>query len=115
MQHLVEVNSEEEQNTIRNNITARGWDGHTHFGFWIGLTDIFHDETWVWDNLGKPLTFPTWRAQQLQRSSTMCYHEGVGTWDDRIWDDISCETMKTGNLVQIVQLATSVRLQMKLT
>ena len=32
---LVEIDSEEEQNALMNEITARGWDGETHFGFWI--------------------------------------------------------------------------------
>merc|ERR1719385_9325 len=60
--YLVEIDSRDEYQAILDEIRRRGWDGHSHYGFWIGLTDIFHDGTWVWDNLGKPLDYSNWAS-----------------------------------------------------
>merc|ERR1719234_812575 len=102
--YLVEVDSQEEQDAIMNEITSRGWDGHTHYGFWIGLTDIFHDGTWVWDNLGKPLDFSKWASGEPNNYNGAQHCVAMKVWgaedddtNDGKWDDISCETMKTGN------------------
>ena len=96
--YLVEVDSQEEQDALIGEITARGWDGDTHFGFWIGLTDIFHDGTWVWDNLGKPLDFSNWASGEpnnwhgIQHCAVMKLAGESGKWDD-----IGCEAIKSGN------------------
>jgi len=102
--YLVEVDSQEEQDAIMNEITSRGWDGHTHYGFWIGLTDIFHDGTWVWDNLGKPLDYSNWASGEPNNYNGAQHCVAMKVWgaeddnaNDGKWDDISCETMKTGN------------------
>ena len=96
--YLVEVDSQEEQEALIGEITSRGWDGDTHFGFWIGLTDIFHDGTWVWDNLGKPLDFSNWASGEpnnwrgVQHCAVMKLGGDIGEWDD-----IGCEAIKSGN------------------
>ena len=71
-------------------------------GVWIGLTDIFHDGTWVWDNLGKPLDFSNWASGEPNNYMGVQHCVALKVWgellgDNGKWDDISCETMKTGN------------------
>ena len=97
--YLVEVDSQEEQDAILGEISARGWDGDTHFGFWIGLTDIFHDGgTWVWDNLGKPLDFSYWASGEPNnwRGIQHCAVMKLGG-DFGKWDDLACDKIKSGN------------------
>ena len=102
--YLVEIDSQEEQGAIRDEIDDRGWDGNSHFGFWIGLTDIFHDGTWVWDNLGKPLDFSNWASGEPNNYNGAQHCVAMKVWgsvydvdNDFKWDDISCDTIKTGN------------------
>ena len=102
--YLVEIDSEEEQDAIRFEIQDRGWDGHSHYGFWIGLTDIFHDGTWVWDNLGKPLDYSNWASGEPNNYNGAQHCVAMKVWgavddgaNDFRWDDISCDTIKTGN------------------
>ena len=51
--HLVEIDSWEEQEALIGELERQGFMGYDApvYGFWIGLTDIFHDGTWV---LGSP-------------------------------------------------------------
>ena len=97
--YLVEVDSQEEQDAILGEIRSRGWDGDTHFGFWIGLTDIFHDGTWVWDHLGKPLAFSAWAPGEpnnwggLQHCAAIKVSE-YGTRRMGVWDDVGCEVVE---------------------
>ena len=97
--YLVEVDSQEEQTTILEEIYRRGWDYETHFGFWIGLTDIFHDGTWVWDNLGKPLDYSSWAAGEPNswHGVQHCAILKLGGGGFGFWDDIGCEAIKSGN------------------
>merc|ERR1719193_2648614 len=89
---LVEIDSEEEQNALMNEITARGWDGETHFGFWIGLTDIFHDGSWVWDNFGRPLNFSYWANGEPNNWNGVQHCAAINLrWADGRWDDVGCE------------------------
>ena len=91
---LVEIDSEEEQNALMNEITTRGWDGETHFGFWIGLTDIFHDGTWVWDNLGRPLNFSFWANGEPNNWNGIQHCAAINLrWADGRWDDVGCEAV----------------------
>merc|ERR1712130_125916 len=89
---------------IMDEISARGWDGNTHYGFWIGLSDIFHDGTWVWDNLGKPLNFSNWASGEPNNYNGVQHCVAMKVWgsadddtNDGKWDDISCDKIKTGN------------------
>merc|ERR1719381_96133 len=102
--YLVEIDSREEQDAIESEISDRGWDGNSHFGFWIGLTDIFHDGTWVWDNLGKPLDYSNWASGEPNNYNGAQHCVAMKVWgavddgeNDFRWDDISCDTIKTGN------------------
>merc|ERR1719365_145959 len=91
---LVEIDSEEEQNALMNEITARGWDGQTHFGFWIGLTDIFHDGTWGWDNLGRPLDFSYWASGEPNNWNGIQHCAAINLeWASGHWDDVGCEAV----------------------
>ena len=97
--YLVEVDSQKEQDTIMNEITDRGWDGQTHYGFWMGLTDIFHDGTWVWDNLGKPLDYSNWASGEPNNYNGLQHCVAMKVWLAEIdihgvigkWTDLSCE------------------------
>merc|ERR1719295_70918 len=102
--YLVEIDSRDEQDAIQYEIDNRGWDGRSHFGFWIGLTEIFHDGTWVWDNLGKPLDFSNWASGEPNNYNGAQHCVAMKVWgsvydgeNDFKWDDISCDTIKTGN------------------
>merc|ERR1712212_597695 len=102
--YLVEIDSQDEQDAIRDEIDERGWDGHSHYGFWIGLTDIFHDGTWVWDNLGKPLDYSNWASGEPNNYNGAQHCVVMKVWgsvsydsNDFKWDDISCDKIKTGN------------------
>merc|ERR1719295_2409546 len=102
--YLVEIDSWQEQDAIESEIADRGWDGNSHFGFWIGLTDIFHDGTWVWDNLGKPLDYSKWASGEPNNYNGAQHCVAMKVWgsvydvdNDFKWDDISCDTIKTGN------------------
>merc|ERR1719187_813476 len=93
--YLVEIDSEEEQDAILREVTARGWDGDTHFGFWIGLTDIFHDGTWVWDNLGRPLDFSYWAPGEPNNWGGIQHCAAIKLWGENgKWDDVGCEAVK---------------------
>ena len=92
---LVEIDSEDEQNALMHEIAARGWDSETHFGFWIGLTDIFHDGTWVWDNLGRPLDFSHWARGEPNNWNGLQHCAAINmVWADGRWDDVGCEAVK---------------------
>merc|ERR1712130_933306 len=92
--YLVEIDSQEEQNALMNEITSRGWDGQTHFGFWIGLTDIFHDGTWVWDNLGRPLDFSYWARGEPNNWNGIQHCAAINLeWASGHWDDVGCEAV----------------------
>merc|ERR1712130_1024790 len=102
--YLLEIDSRGEEDAIIGEIVDRGWDGHSHYGFWIGLTDIFHDGTWVWDNLGKPLNFSNWASGEPNNYNGAQHCVVMKVWgsvsdgdNDFKWDDISCDTIKTGN------------------
>merc|ERR1712233_241784 len=102
--YLLEIDSRDEEDAIIGEIVDRGWDGHSHYGFWIGLTDIFHDGTWVWDNLGKPLDFSNWASGEPNNYNGAQHCVVMKVWgsvsdgdNDFKWDDISCDTIKTGN------------------
>merc|ERR1719209_1349472 len=94
--YLVEVDSQEEQDAILREIASRGWeDGLTHFGFWIGLTDIFHDGTWVWDNLGKPLGYSNWAPGEPNNWRGIQHCAAIKLrWEHGKWDDVGCEAIK---------------------
>ena len=88
-----------------NEITARGWGSDTHYGFWIGLTDIFHDGSWVWDNLGKPLNFSNWASGEPNNynGAQHCVTMKVRGAEDNAgkWADISCEAMNFGYILHL--------------
>ena len=85
--YLVEVDSQEEQDAILREIASRGWDWETHFGFWIGLTDIFHDGTWVWDNIGKPLNFSYWAPGEPDNLGGVQHCAAINLWGENgKWD-----------------------------
>merc|ERR1712168_1107750 len=77
-------------------IASRGWeDGDTHFGFWIGLTDIFHDGTWGWDNLGKPLGYSNWAPGEPNNWRGIQHCAAIKLrWEHGKWDDVGCEAIK---------------------
>ena len=123
--YLLEIDSQEEQDAIMEEIKSWGWDGDTDFSFWIGLTDIFHDSTWVWDNLGKPLNYSNWAPGEPSDGVEHCVamrSGGRGELDGK-WDDIGCEStemwnfsddLKNGYICEAVSGRTELILNIKL-
>merc|ERR1711990_1069862 len=58
------------------------------------MGDIFHDGTWVWDHLGRPLDFSEWAPGEpnnlngLQHCAALDLYVGA-------WTDVSCDSVKT--------------------
>ena len=98
--HLVEIDSMEEMNTLRRAMDSESWDDTNVEGVWIGLNDVFHDGTWVWDHSGTPLEFSMWApsepdnfrgaqhcgASLKNMDPTLSHPEWAGEWFD-----VSCE------------------------
>ena len=114
--HLVEIGSGEEQGALLE--AFDDWDNSDNSdivdGVWLGLNDVFHDYTWVWDHSGAPLGPALWNrpyepnnfkgaqhcgASYLNRSPSKTLHGYMGSaWNstdrpyrDDLWYDFSCE------------------------
>ena len=100
--YLVEIDSEEEEDAIIDGISRQGWD--RDLGFWIGLTDIFHDGTWVWDHLGRPLNFSNWAPGEpnnlngLQHCAALDLYVGG-------WTDVGCDSVRAEQYGSICEAA----------
>ena len=99
--HLVEIESMYEMNNLGRAIESLSWDASVH-GVWIGLNDVFHDGTWVWDHSGRPLDFSNWAPGEPdnKRGAEHCgvsftnphpTHAWIGLPRVRKWSDVSCE------------------------
>ena len=96
--HLVEIESSEEVDALREAILSETWDDTNIDGIWIGLNDVFHDGTWVWDHSGRPLEFSAWAADEPDnfRGAQHCgvsftNPEGSTVSSVGEWFDFSCE------------------------
>ena len=114
--YLVEIGSREESGALFE--AFDNWDNSDNSdivdGVWLGLNDVFHDYTWVWDHSGTPLgPYPLWEryepnnfqgaqhcgASYLNRSPSKTLHGYRGSaWNstnqpyrDDAWYDFSCE------------------------
>merc|ERR1711971_881028 len=92
--HLVEIGSPEEQEALIWELRRQGLVGYDApvYGFWIGLTDIFHDGTWVWDHQGQPLNFSAWASTEPnnERGVQHCVAMNIRR-EGGEWDDVGCE------------------------
>jgi len=88
--YLIEIDSHDEHQAIVDEIHRRGWE--MDLGFWIGLTDIFHDGTWVWDHLGRPLDFSKWAPGEPNNLNGLQHCAAI---DRTGWTDVSCDSEKT--------------------
>merc|ERR1719209_2348094 len=90
--YLIEIDSPEEQQAIMEEIHRNGWE--MDLGFWIGLTDIFHDGTWVWDHLGRPLDFSNWASGEPNNLNGLQHCAALEPYDCE-WIDVGCDSVKT--------------------
>ena len=96
---LFEIESSEELDALQEAILSEIWDDTNIDGIWIGLNDVFHDGTWVWDHSGRPLEFSGFWAQGEPDNFGGAQHCGISltnpkeSTESRIgeWLDVSCE------------------------
>ena len=91
--YLIEIDSHDEHQAIVDEIHRRGWG--MDLGFWIGLTDIFHDGTWVWDHLGRPLDFSKWAPGEPNNLNGLQHCAAIDPYFGSYWTDVSCDSVKT--------------------
>ena len=91
--YLIEIDSHDEHQAIVDEIHRRGWG--MDLGFWIGLTDIFHDGTWVWDHLGRPLDFSKWAPGEPNNLNGLQHCAVIDPYFGSYWTDVSCDSVKT--------------------
>ena len=93
--HLAEIETQEDQDALEAEIESEGWDHSVIYGFWIGLTDVFHDGTWVWDHSGQPMEFSAWAGGEPNnlKGAQHCAALTLG-WAKKKWDDTGCEAIK---------------------
>ena len=104
--YLVEIESQEEQDAL----LAWIWEEvervegvevlppYQNPLFWIGLTDVFHDGTWVWDQFGRPLAFSRWEEKEPEdyarwrASSSQGQHcAAINLEIGGLWMQVSCD------------------------
>ena len=102
--HLVEIESSQELDSLREAIPSKSWNDTNIDGIWIGLNDVFHDGTWVWDHSGRPLELSAWAPSEPDNfgGAQHCVASFINppgllppeeSTESRIgeWHDVSCE------------------------
>ena len=87
--HLVEIDSEEENNAIFTEIIRRGFK-EKKIEFWIGITDCHSEGAWVLESNGKSVTYTNWNTNEPNDHSTgedCCILLFNGKWNDRDCED----------------------------
>ena len=104
--YLVEIDSEEEQEAILKRIGITGLE--RDLGVWIGLTDIFHDGTWVWDHLGRPLDFSrNWAEGEPDNRNGLEHCAALNLNVGGSWSDVGCDSVMTEQYSSICEAAGS--------
>ena len=83
--HLVEIDSEEENNAIFNEIIRRGFK-EKKIDVWLGITDRHSEGAWVLESNGESVTYTNWKANEPNNDNAGedCAHMlSDGKWNDR--------------------------------
>ena len=96
--HLVEIENWEEWDSLQETFLSETWDDTNIDGVWIGLNDVFHDGTWVWDHSGRPVDSDFWARGEPDNLGG-AQHCGMSLTNPKEstelrvgdWLDVSCE------------------------
>ena len=89
LSHLVEVNSQEENEAIKAEINKKGFNSR-QVEFWMGITDRQSEGNWVLESTGESLPFSYWRNGEPNAGfGGNCAHWTSG--QDMKWHDLECD------------------------
>ena len=89
--HLVEINTQEENEAIKAEIDRRGFRAR-HIEFWLGITDRQSEGDWVLESNGERIPFSDWYESEPndddggQRGKDCAHFNKVNKWNDRHCD-----------------------------
>ena len=83
--HLTEIETQEEQTTLSQ--AAAAWNGK-FYAFWIGLTDLAQEGTWIWDHSSKEADPTFWVPGEPNNYGG--YQHCAQLYPGSVWDDNDC-------------------------
>ena len=89
--HLVEINTQEENEAIKAEIDRRGFRAR-HIEFWLGITDRHSEGNWVLESNGERIPFTDWDEKTGEpndeggRGEDCAHFNNVNKWNDKHCD-----------------------------